>query len=58
MAPSNFFDVLGEAAAAHGDREFLIVGKRLETASLTGPMPAGECSLRSACSREIASRSG
>jgi fatty-acyl-CoA synthase len=33
MAPSNLFDVLAEAAAVHGDREFLIVGRRQETAS-------------------------
>ena len=32
-APSNLFDVLDSAAALHGEREFLIVGRRQEIAS-------------------------
>ena len=33
MSPSNLFDVLADAAARFGDREFLIVGRRDEVAS-------------------------
>lgn len=48
-SPSNLFDVLDAAAQCHGEREFLIVGRRREVATFRGLRDRAE-----ACGRMLA----